>query len=148
MAQWIETKLSYEKIDEQGKQRKVTETYLVDALSFAEAEVRITVEMKQYISGEFTVSAVKKAKITEVISGYGGWWYKLRVMFISIDERTGAAKKTPHDFLVEAQDIEEAIVRFMHSLQSSRLAEGQKFTLRVLPLPGQTKQMTTCSWSG
>ena len=112
MAQWIETKLSYEKIDEQGKQRKVTETYLVDALSFAEAEVRITVEMKQYISGEFTVSAVKKAKITEVISGYGGWWYKLRVMFISIDERTGAAKKTPHDFLVEAQDIAEAIVRF------------------------------------
>ena len=59
MAEWIETKLRYEKIDERGKQKKVTESYLVDALSFTEAEARIIKEMKPYISGEFTVSAVK-----------------------------------------------------------------------------------------
>lgn len=112
MAQWIETKLRYQKIMENGAVKKVTEPYLVDALSFAEAEDRIIEEMKPYISGEFTVSAVKKAKIAEVVPGHGGWWYKIRAMFISIDERTGSAKKTPHDFLVEAQDIEEAIVRF------------------------------------
>lgn len=112
MAQWIETRLRYDKIDERGRQKKVNEPYLVDALSFTEAEARITEEMKPYISGEFSVAAVKKAKIAEVISGYGGWWYKLRAVFISFDERTGSAKQTPHDFLVEAQGIEEAIIRF------------------------------------
>ena len=113
MAQWIETKLRYEKIDERGKQKKVTESYLVDALSFTEAEARIIEEMKAYISGEFTVSAVKKAKIAEVIpSDGGGYWYKIRVMVISIDERTGADKKTPHDFMIQATDIEDAISIF------------------------------------
>lgn len=113
MAQWIETKLRYEKIDERGKQKKVTEPYLVDALSFTEAEARIIKEMKAYISGEFTVSAVKKAKIAEVIpSDGGGFWYKIRVMIISIDERTGADKKTPHDFMIQATDIEDAISSF------------------------------------
>lgn len=113
MAQWIETKLRYEKIDERGKQRKVTESYLVDALSFTEAEARIIEEMKPCISGEFTVSAVKKAKIAEVMaSEEGGWWYKIRAMFISIDERTGAEKLSPHDFMVEARDVEDAISIF------------------------------------
>lgn len=113
MAQWIETKLRYEKIDERGKQKKVTEPYLVDALSFTEAEARIIEEMKAYISGEFTVSAVKKAKIAEVMpSDDGGYWYKIRAMFISLDERTGADKKTPHDFMIQAADLEDAIVSF------------------------------------
>ncbi len=113
MAQWIETRLRYDKIDERGKQRKVTEPYLVDALSFTEAEARIANEMKSYISGDFDVSAVKKVKIAEVIpSDAGGWWYKLRAMFISIDERTGAEKLTPHDFMIQADNIEEAIMTF------------------------------------
>jgi len=101
MAQWIETKLRYSKIVENGAVKKVTEAYLVDALSFAEAEARITEEMKPCISGEFTVSAVKKAKIAEVMaSDSGSYWYKVRAMFISLDERTGADKLTPHDFMV------------------------------------------------
>ena len=113
MAEWIETKLRYEKIDERGKQKKVTESYLVDALSFTEAEARIYEEMKPYIGCEFTVSAVKKAKIAEVIfSDSGDRWYRLRVMFISINENTGADKLTPHDFMVQASDIEEAISIF------------------------------------
>jgi len=113
MAQWIETKLRYSKIVENGAVKKVTEAYLVDALSFAEAEARITEEMKPCISGEFTVSAVKKAKIAEVMaSDSGSYWYKVRAMFISLDERTGADKLTPHDFMVEANDIEEAIATF------------------------------------
>ncbi len=113
MAQWIETKLRYQKIVENGALKKVTEPYLVDALSFTEAEARIIKEMQPYISGEFTVAAVKKAKIAEVIpSEAGGWWYKLRAMFISLDERSGAQKLTPHDFMIQADDIEEAIMTF------------------------------------
>ena len=110
MTQWIETKLRYNKLKENGVVKKVTETYLVEALSVTEAEAQITREMQPYISGEFTVTAAKKSKIAEVITTDGeGFWYKLRVMFISFNERTGAAKLTPHDFMVQARDIEEAI---------------------------------------
>lgn len=113
MAQWIETKLCYDKVMENGAVKKVTEPYLVDALSFTEAEARIIEEMKPRISGDYEVKAVKKAKIAEVMaSDRGGYWYKIRAMFISIDERTGADKLSPHDFMVEADDIEEAIATF------------------------------------
>lgn len=113
MAQWIETKLRYGKVMENGAVKKVTEAYLVDALSFTEAEARIIEEMKPRISGDFEVKAVKKAKIAEVMAtDRGGYWYKVRAMFISIDEHSGADKLTPHDFMVEANDIEEAIAIF------------------------------------
>lgn len=112
MTQWIETKLRYNKIKENGVVKKVTETYLVEALSVTEAEAQITHEMQPYISGEFTVTAAKKSKIAEVLTADGeGFWYKLRVMFISFNER-GAAKLTPHDFMVQARDIEAAIAIF------------------------------------
>lgn len=126
MAQWIGTKLRYGKVMENGVVKKVTEAYLVDALSFAEAEARITEEMRSRISGDFEVNAVKKAKIAEVLpSDGGGWWYKLRAMFISLDDKTGSEKLTPHDFLVEAEDIEEAIANFkseVHLLVDYKIA--------------------------
>ncbi len=113
MAQWIETKLRYDKVMENGSVKKVTEAYLVDALSFTEAEARIIEEMESRISGGFEVKAVKKAKIADIFpSESGGYWYKVRAMFISLDERSGAEKLTPHDFMVEAGDIEEAISGF------------------------------------
>lgn len=113
MTQWIETKLRYSKVVGNGAVKKVTEAYLVDALSFTEAESRIIEEMKPHISGDFEVKAVKKAKIAEVMAtDRGGYWYKVRAMFISIDEHSGADKLTPHDFMVEANDIEEAISGF------------------------------------
>lgn len=113
MAQWIETKLRYDKVMENGAVKKVTEAYLVDAISFAEAEERITKAMESHISGSFEVKAVKKAKIAEVFpSESGGWWYKVRAMIISIDEKTGVEKLAPHDYMVEAGDIEEAISGF------------------------------------
>lgn len=113
MAQWIETKLRYDKVMENGAVKKVTEAYLVDALSFTEAETRIIEEMKPRISGDFEVKAVKKAKIAEVLSSEsGGYWYKVRAMIISIDENTGAEKLAPHDYMFEAGDIEEAISGF------------------------------------
>lgn len=113
MVQWIETKLRYDKVMEKGAVKKVTEAYLVDAISFAEAEERITKEMESHIIGSFEVKAVKKAKIAKVFpSASGGWWYKVRAMIISIDEKTGAEKLAPHDYMVEANDIEEAISGF------------------------------------
>ncbi len=95
MHNWFECKVSYEKILENGMQKKVTEPYLVDALSFTEAEARIIEEIKPYISGEFTISDIKRAKYNELFfNDNGDRFYKAKVMFISLDEKSGTEKKT------------------------------------------------------
>lgn len=135
MAQWIETKLRYQKIMENGAVKKVTEPYLVDALSFAEAEARIIEEMKPYISGDFEVKAVKKAKIAEVFEldyDEDGKWWKIRAAFITLDERTESAKKTPHDYLIKAEEIREAIAGFQHEI--SMLADYEIISVVETPI--------------
>ncbi len=95
MANWFECKIRYDKIMDNGAIKKVTEPYLVDALSFTEAEARIIEEMTPYISGEFSVSAVKRTKISEIFwDDSADKWYLVKVAFITIDERTAVEKKS------------------------------------------------------
>ncbi|MGN0206468.1 MAG: DUF4494 domain-containing protein [Muribaculaceae bacterium] len=120
MAQWIETKLRYDKVMENGAVKKVNEPYLVDALSFAEAEARIIEEMRSYISGDFTVEAVKKAKIAEVFgSDTASRWWKVRVAFITINERSGTEKRDLTDFLVAGEDLEDALSTFKQNMKGT-----------------------------
>lgn len=135
MAQWIETKLRYQKIVENGAVKKVTEPYLVDALSFAEAEARIIEEMKPYISGDFEVKAVKKAKIAEVFGlnyDEDGKWWKIRAAFITLDEKRGCEKRTPLDYLIKAEEIREAIAGFQHEI--SMLADYEIISVAETPI--------------
>ena len=107
---WFECKISYEKMMENGVQKKVTEPYLVDALSFTEAEARIIEEMKPFISGEFIVMDIKRARITELFFNENGdRYYKFKVFFITLDEINGSEKKTAMQMLAQASDIKEAI---------------------------------------
>jgi len=109
MHNWFETKIKYEKTAEEGKIVKVSETYLVDALSFTEAEARITEEMKPFISGEFIIATIRRAKINEMFFDENGdKWYKAKVMFISLDEEKGVEKKIATTMLVQANDTKEA----------------------------------------
>ena len=90
-AEWFECKIRYEKTMEDGMQKKVTETYTVDALSFTEAEQRIMEEMSAYISGEFEVADIKKAAYKEIFfsdDDSADRWYKTKLQFITIDEKT------------------------------------------------------------
>lgn len=120
MAQWIETKLRYDKVMENGAVKKVNESYLVDALSFAEAEARITEEMRPYISGDFTVYAVKKAKIADVFgSDTASRWWKVRVAFITINERIGTEKRDLTDLLVAGADLEDALFSFKQGMKGT-----------------------------
>lgn len=70
----------YERTMENGMTKKVTELYLVDALSFAEAEGRITNEMEPYISGEFDVVTIKRTNISEIVEGLStaDKWFKAK----------------------------------------------------------------------
>ena len=107
---WFECKISYEKMMENGVQKRVTEPYLVDALSFTEAEARIIEEMKPYISGEFMVTGIKRARIAELFTNENGdRYFKFKVIFISLDEKNGTEKKTATTMLAQASDLKEAI---------------------------------------
>lgn len=81
-AEWFECKIRYEKTMEDGMQKKVTEAYTVDALSFTEAEQRIIEEMSSYISGEFEVADIKKAPYKEIFfseEDMADRWYKAKL---------------------------------------------------------------------
>ena len=94
MANWFECKVRYDKVQDNGSVKKVNEPYLVDALSFTEAEARIIEEQTPFISGDFSVSAVKRTKISEIFYDEGGdRWYLAKVAFITIDEKSGVEKK-------------------------------------------------------
>ena len=121
MHNWFECKVSYEKTMENGMQKKVTEPYLADALSFTEADSRIIEEITPYITGEFTVTDIKRAKISELFFNENGdRFYKIKVYFITLDEKSGAEKKTAAQMLAQACTLKEAI---------AVLEEGMKGTL-------------------
>lgn len=109
MNNWFECKIRYEKEDEKGRGKKVTETYLVDALSFSEAEERITKEITPYLNSDFSILGIKKAAINEIFpNSEGDRWYKCKVNFVSIDEVNATEKKIASNMLVLASDINGA----------------------------------------
>ena len=111
-ANWFECKIRYEKTMEDGLQKKVTESYTVDALSFSEAEQRIMEEMSSYISGEFEVADIKKASYKEIFFSdeeMADRWYKAKLQFITIDEKTEKEKRSNVMFLVQAGTLNGAV---------------------------------------
>ena len=120
MALWFETKVRAEKMQENGAVKKVNEPYLVDALSFTEAESRIIEAIKPYISGEFSVSAVKKTKIAEIFFNENGdRYYMVKVNFISLDEKSGVEKKSASFILVQASTFGDALDNFLAGMKGS-----------------------------
>ena len=110
MNNWFECKISYEKMLENGIQKKVTEPYLVDALSFTEAEARIIEEIRPFITGEFTVTDIKRARYSELFMNENGdRFFKIKVYFITLDEKSGAEKKTAANMLAQANTLKEAL---------------------------------------
>lgn len=120
MALWFETKVRFDKTMENGTVKKVTEPYLVDALSFTEAEARITEEVTPFISGDFTVSAAKKTKISEIFrDDSGDEWYNVKVAFITIDEKTAAEKRAYSHIIVQASDFKSAYDNFVEGMKGT-----------------------------
>ena len=123
MHNWFECKIRYTKIMENGMNKKVTEPYLVDALSFTEAESRIIEEITPYMTGEFVVSGVARANYSELFFSdeeSADKWYKCKLYFITLDEKTGFEKKEATNVLVQASDLKDAI---------KKLDEGMKDTM-------------------
>ena len=108
---WFETKVRYDKTMEDGRDKKVTEQYVVEALSFSEAEKCITEEMSHYVSGEFGVKAIKLAVYSEIFFSdidTDDKWFKAKLAFITLDEKTDKEKRSPVTYLVQAASLDKA----------------------------------------
>lgn len=127
MANWFECKVRYDKLQDNGASvKKVTETFLVDALSFTEAESRIIEEREPYISGDFSVSAVKRTKISEIFyKEDGDRWYMVKWLIVTIDEKPAAIGKPPVEkkvavlTLVQASDFQGALNTFLDEMKGT-----------------------------
>ena len=123
MHTWFEVKIRYEKTMENGMVKKVTEPYLFDALSFTESEGKCIEELRPFISGEFTVSDIKRANYSELFASEeesADRWYKCKLAFITLNEKSESEKKTTTQVLVQAADLRDAV---------KKLDEGMKGTM-------------------
>ena len=108
---WFECKVRYEKTQEDGMPKKVTETYVVDGINFGDAFNRMCENtIKEICSEEFEIVAMKKAQYAEIAlyKSMGNVFYRVKINMITIDEKTDKQKKTPMFLLVRADNINEA----------------------------------------
>ncbi len=120
-ANWFEAKVKYKKVNEDGREKKVNEAYLLDAMSYTEAENRIIHEMESVISGDYYISSLKKSNITELVPSEDendDRWYKAKVNIIDADEISGKEKSTGQYYLVAASDIHRALENLEKSLST------------------------------
>lgn len=114
MNEYFECVVKFEKTMENGLVKKVSEPYIVDALSFTEAEKRFLEYIEPFMSGDFEVKAVKRANYSEIVSATdedADKWFKAKVAFITLDEKTGVEKKSAQNMLVQAADLRDAVKR-------------------------------------
>lgn len=123
MNTWFLCTIKYDKVAENGLEKKVSEKYLFDSLSFTESEGRCIEEMTPFISGEFTVSDIKRANYSEILFSdeeSADKYFKCKLYFITFDEKSGTEKKTATNILVQAADLRDAV---------KKLDEGMKGTM-------------------
>ena len=118
MQTWFESKVKYNKVSQSGNEQLVTENFLLDAVSYTDAETRIIRQMQQSVKGgEFQIVDIKKSRIAEVFPFEAGeWWFKATINLVTVDEEAGKEKKLRTYYLIMADDIQEALDRLSESL--------------------------------
>lgn len=128
MAKYFECKIRYEKQitdpndKDCGKLKKVNEVYLVDALSYTEAEARIVKEVAQYIKGEYSITNIKQARLAELIFKDDDLcenWFTVKIKITIVDENSGTERLVPETLLVRAEDLSDALKRFKDAFKDS-----------------------------
>ena len=125
VSKFYEVKIQYQKMQDDGREKKVTEQYVVESLSFTEAEARIIEEMTPYISGELDVVSEKIAPYNEIILSDridDDKWFLSKVRLITIDEKIAKEKKTSQRFLVQA-DTSQTALEYTKKLFDSNMTD-------------------------
>lgn len=118
-ANWFEAKVKYVKVGEDGRERKVSEMYLLDAMSYTEAESRIVSEMEMIVKGDYNIASLKKSNISEVVTSEDETddrWYKAKIAIIDADEVSGKEKSSYQYYLVAAADTNRALENIERAL--------------------------------
>lgn len=122
MNYWFECKVSYERQADSMGMKKVSESYLVDALSFTEAEERITKEVRPFVSvGELEVVNIRRARIAELFlneEAEDDRYFRAKVNFITVDEKSGSEKKTSATMIVKSDSLPNAVTELKAQLDS------------------------------
>ena len=124
MAEWFECKIKYERTMDNGVVKKVNEPYLVDALNFTEAERRIIEEVAPFMTGDFQVSDIKRvrfAEIFETTDESADRWFKAKLTFMTLDEKSGKEKKSSHNVLIQSSDLRDAVERLDEGMKGSMM---------------------------
>ena len=117
MNSWFTIKVKYTKQLEDGRLKRVTEPYLVDAISFTDAEARIYEEVGTNIKGEFLITGISKTDYADIFYYEDADdWYKCKLTYVSVDADSGKEKKVSNNFLVTASSVKEAYERIKESL--------------------------------
>ncbi len=118
MQNWFECKVKYQKIDEYGKEKPHSESYVIDALSFTEAESRLNKMVEGEIPPEFVVAGITKAKLTEIYPQEDAdYWYKSKVIFKDVDENSGKEKSIQNQILVAGDNFQDALAHLEKNLE-------------------------------
>ena len=132
-AAWYECKVKYRKTNDAGIQKVVTEPYLVDAVSYTEAERRINEEMAAYISEEFKITNIKLANFAEIHPFENcDRWFKSKIALVAYDEESGKERKTNIHFLLQANDVKEA---FDHTVEVMKGTTGDYTIPMIMESP-------------
>ena len=122
MNSWFETKVKLDVMQDSGMTKSETFVYLVDALTFKEAEDRIIEECKPFTSGNLEVAAVKKVRINDMFlsdEDTADRFYRVKLAIVTIDEKTQTEKETPVVLMVQASDFEDAVNRLKKEMSGS-----------------------------
>lgn len=120
---YYECTVKYDQVQQNGLTKKVSEKYLVQAVSFTDAETRFVEYITPYVSGEFDVTAIKRVPVAEIFESKqvdADRWFRAKLAYITIDEKTGNEKRTPQEVMVKAVDFDNA---------RDAIEEGMKGTL-------------------
>ena len=129
MNNYFECKVTFFKTLENGKEKKVTECYIVNAVSFTDAEAKIIHHVQDVITGLFEVKSIRKYKVAEIVSKTNlddSRYFKCKLNFISLDEKSGKEKKTAVYMLVDAETLEKAkalLVEYMKGTMADYVIE-------------------------
>lgn len=133
MSNYFEVVIKYDKMQENGSVKRVSEKYISDSLSCTEAEARVTEEMQPFISGDFLATSVKQTAISEVFNLGAERYYLAKVAFITIDEKTAQEKRSISQILVGASDFKEAYDNFLDGMKGT-MADFEIVSLAESPV--------------
>lgn len=118
---YFEVKVKYVAVGDDGKEKKVSELYLIDGMSFTEVETRIVEKLREMIHNDFNIEAIKKSNITELVESNDGnddKWFKAKVAIIDADGISGKEKRANQYFLVAGSDVDKSLENLQKALST------------------------------